>query len=170
MRYARNYKGEIEVFNQPPKILITDSGSVMGLQNAGDSTLAEYGLYPVVPPSYDIRTHKLGDIIWDSGSLHWTYNLVSLNTSLNDIKSELKAKLKNAWKETEYEARPYINYKTENSQSIPSNIKTTLNNFYTLLNSTREDIQALSTLQEALDYNYPSSSIQTGLDYVRNLI
>ena len=171
MKYARNYKGKIEVYKQPPKILTTESGSVMGLQDAGKDTLAEYGLYPVIIPSYDFRTHKLGDIIWDNNTnSNWTHELVSLNISLSDIKSELIQKLKADWKFAEEEGRPYLNYMKDSNTPIPQDVENTVSTFFSFLTSTKEEIQAISTLQEALDYEYPESTIQQGLNYMKDLI
>jgi len=168
--YARNYKGKIETFNLPPEPLPTDNGLVSGLRRAGADTLANYGIYPIVMPTFDSRTHKLGNLIWDANNSVFTHELISLGATLDDIKQSLKRRLKEDWKYAESEARPYIDYMENNNNTIPTNIENNLKTIFDNMNSIKEEIQALSTLQEALDYEYPESQIKIGLEYVRDLI
>jgi hypothetical protein len=170
MRYARKYKGKIETFRQKPKILTTDSGSVMGLQNAEENTLAQYGILPVEIPQFNPKTHRLGDVYWDNDNSIFTREIISLNITLNDIKSELIQKLKADWKFAEEESRPYLNYMKDSNTPIPQDVENTVSTFFSFLTSTKEEIQAISTLQEALDYEYPESTIQQGLNYMKDLI
>ena len=168
--YAREENNKIVRHSTLPKQVRDSNGRlIMGVRNADSTTLESLGFYPLVLPTYNAKTHKRTDnIVWDTDK--YTYEVVSLNKSLADLKKELLAQLKGYWKTAFEEGKPYSDYLKATNQEMPSDVQTEINAAYTLLGTLKAQIKGLSTIEAAAAFTFPESDINEKLDYMRELI
>ena len=165
MMYAREENNEIVKYNKLPKeVLVNDEWVQLTSANCG-----QYGFKPLVQPTYNSRTHKRTTTIVADGD-NYTFEVVSLNKTLDDLKSELGRELKGYWKEAFAEGKPYSDYLKATNQTMPTDVETEINNLYTLLGTIKAQIAALSTIDDAANYTLPMDDINKGLQYLRDLI
>jgi hypothetical protein len=171
MTYARQEGDKIVRYSTLPREITHNGQIVMGIRSADYQTLAGYGFYPLVTPEFDSRTHKRSNLIqWDETMQHFKYTVESLGVSLDDIKKQLRTRLKGYWKDAFQEGKPYSDFLKATNQTMPEDVEAKINALYGLLATIKGQINALDNLQDALDYELPMSDINEGLEYLRDLI
>lgn len=166
--YAREENNEIVRCNRLPKevfIKANDEWVQLTEQNAG-----QYGFKPLVFPDYNSRTHKRTTNIVADGN-NYTYEVVSLNKSLDDLKKELLLELKGYRKSAHDEGKQMDDYfKDVGRNDERQALATKIGEFYQLHETTRAQIEALSTIEAAAAYQLPMTEINAALTYLRELI
>lgn len=165
MKYAREENNTIVVYHILPNT-IRDGEKYVTIT---ESNASDYGFKPLTIPEFDGRTHKRSGNIVATGA-GYEYEVVSLNKTVEDFQEELNLRLKGYWKEAFAEGKPYMDYLTATSQSVPTDVQTKINALYGLLGTIKGQIAALSTVEEALAYEMPMTDINEGLEYLRKLI
>ena len=168
--YAKEENNEIVRYSTLPKQIRDSNGKlIMGVRNADEATLKSLGFYPLVLPTYNAKTHeRTSKIVWDTDK--YTYEVVSLNKTVDDLKKELLAQLKSYWKTAFNEGKPYSDYLKATDQTMPTDVETKINTLYGLLGTIKAQIAALSTVEDAGNYTFPMDDINEGLEYLRDLI
>ena len=165
MRYAREENNEIVRYSTLPQEVFANGEWVqITEQNCGD-----YGFKPLVLPQYNNRTHTRTQTIIADGD-NYTFEVVSLGKSLEDLKSELRRELKGYWKTAFNEGKPYSDYLKATDQTMPTDVEAKINTLYGLLGTIKAQIAALSTVEDAGNYTFPMDDINEGLEYLRDLI
>lgn len=169
--YAREENNEYISYNKLPKevAILDDNGGVDEWVQLTPENCGEYGFKPLVYPTYNSRTHKRTTTIIEDGD-NYTYEVVSLNKTLDDLKGELKHELKGYWKTAFSEGKPYTDYIKATNQTMPTDVETEIDSLYTLLDTIKTQINALDTIEDVLAYELPMDDIKEGLDYLRELI
>src|SRR5210317_1330562 len=131
--YAREENNKIVRYSKLPKQIRDSNGKlIMGVRNADEATLKSLGFYPLVLPTYNAKTHeRTSKIVWDTDK--YTYEVVSLNKTVDNLKKELLAELKSYWKTAFEEGKPYSDYLKATNQNMPSDVETEINAAYTML-------------------------------------
>jgi len=168
--YAREENNKIVRYSTLPKQIRDSNGKlIMGVRNADEATLKSLGFYPLVLPTYNAKTHeRTSKIVWDTDK--YTYEVVSLNKTVDNLKKELLAELKSYWKTAFEEGKPYSDYLKATNQNMPSDVETEINAAYTMLGTLKAQIKGITTMEAALAFKFPESDINEKLDYMRELI
>ena len=164
--YARKENNEIVKHNKLPKIFDAAKDEHITLT---DENCGAYGFKPLVQPNYNSRTHKRTTTIIADGD-NYTFEVVSLNKTLDELKSELRLELKGYWKTAFNEGKPYSDYLKATNQTMPTDVEAKINSLYTLLGTIKAQIEALTTIEAAAAYQLPMDDINKGLQYLRDLI
>jgi len=165
--YARKENNEIKRYNKLPKeirIEAEDRWVQLTEQNC-----AQYGFKPIEFPNYNTRTHKrtINLVETETG---FTYEVVSLNKTLADLKKELFAELKGYWKTAFKEGKPYTDFLKATGQQMPSDVQTEIDKAYGLLSTIKAQIETLSTVEDAAAYELPMTEINAAIKYLKELI
>ena len=152
---AININGQIKEYSVLPK---SWDNVIGGFNLLSDSELQNYGFYDIeIPTDYNSSIHNLGDIYWDESNnvfkkdisnKTWSQTLEELKE--NKINS-FKLEVKNLLNDTDW----YIIRNAETGASIPSSVSTERLNLRTQTDTVTSEINALTTKQEVIVYEFP---------------
>jgi len=163
--YAKQEDGNWKKYLQLPKeVFVNDEWVKLTPYNCDD-----YGFKTLVNPTYNARTHERTNTIIEDGDV-CTFEVVSLNKTVDNLKKELLAELKSYWKTAFEEGKPYSDYLKATNQNMPSDVETEINAAYTMLGTLKAQIKGITTMEAALAFKFPESDINEKLDYMRELI
>ena len=165
--YAKEENNEIVKYNKLPKIFdaAKDEHITLTADNCG-----AYGFKPLVQPTYNSRTHKRTTNIIADGA-NYTFEVVSLNKTLAQLKKELLLELQGYRRAAFDEGKHHHDYlKDTRRESELNSLKTKIGEFYQIHETTRAQIEALTTIEDAANYTLPMTDINAALTYLRELV
>ena len=151
---AISLNGKIKQYNSLPKSF----GNVVGGFNLlSDNELQSYGFYDIeIPADYNDSIHNLGDLYFDEANNVFKRDLINKTWSetldelkqnrINGYKTEINEKLK----DTDW----YVVRNAETGAEIPADITTKRSNYRAEGVTVENEINALTTKQEVVLYEY----------------
>ena len=158
---AVNINGIITVYQSVPNVLKTSTGTYLNASAMSDEDLANAGCFDLIlDENYDSRIHDLGEVYWDventvfrkdAEDKTWTETVGELKTKrINHFKSIVNSELqKTDW---------YIIRSVDNGDDIPSDITDARAATRTQSDTVESEINALTTKQEVMQYDFPNVS------------
>ena len=158
---AINKNGKITIYQGVPQSFTSSQGAHLNAPNMTEQALKDAGLFDlIIDENYDERVHNLGEVYWDTENTvfrkdaedkTWTETVGELQTRrINHFKSIVNTELqKTDW---------YIIRSVDNGDDVPSDIADARAQIRSLSDTVESEINALTTKQEVMQYDFPNVS------------
>ena len=150
---AIQHEGAIKKFTALPKVWTDENGTHLNITDG-----AAYGFYPVVTPSYNSATQKLGDLEWDADNSVFTYPVINKTwtQTLAELKEAKIESLKAIYNRKLSETDWYIVREAEGGTATPQSILDDRTALRTECGTKEGEINAKTTKAAVVSYSLPN--------------
>jgi transcription initiation factor IIF auxiliary subunit len=148
---AIEINGEIKVYNELPN---SWKGVMGNFSKLSEEEIQEYGFYDVEIPEYNSSIQKLTNLTFNESSKKFIYQVEDLtwDETLEELKENKINLLKSATKRYLADTDWYYIRKLQRDVDVPSEIETERNNFISRYNTKKEEINALTSKADVVNY------------------
>ena len=148
---AIEINGEIKVYNELPN---SWKGVMGNFSKLSEEEIQEYGFYDVEIPEYNSSIQKLTNLTFNESSKKFIYQVEDLtwDETLEELKENKINLLKSATKRYLADTDWYYIRKLQRNVDVPSEIETERNNFISRYNTKKEEINALTSKADVVNY------------------
>lgn len=148
---AIEINGEIKVYNELPN---SWKGVMGNFSKLSEEEIQEYGFYDVEIPEYNSSIQKLTNLTFNESSKKFIYQVENLtwDETLEELKENKINLLKSATKRYLADTDWYYIRKLQRDVDVPSEIETERNNFISRYNTKKEEINALTSKADVVNY------------------
>jgi hypothetical protein len=156
---AVNNNGIITTYPDVPKQFRSSTGYHLNARSMTADELRNAGLFDVIiDENYDSRIHDLGEIYFDSNASVFRKDTVdkTWDQSVDELKvqqiNNFKSQVGNKLAETDW----YIIRNADNATEVPADIVTARQELRNTSDTVESEINALTTIQEVITYDFPN--------------
>lgn len=156
---AVNNNGIITTYPDVPEKFKSSTGYHLNARSMTADQLRDAGLFDVIlPDEYDSRIHDLGEIYWDSQSTVFRKDTVDKTWSqtLEELKEQKIANYKHTIGSELSKTDWYIIRQTDSGEVVPTEVTEARQLLRNLTTQAENEINALTTKQQVILYEYPS--------------
>ena len=148
---AIQINGEIKVYNPLPN---SWKGVMGNFSKLSDEEIKSYGFYDVEIPEYNSSIQKLTNLTFNESSKKFIYQVEDLtwDETLEELKENKINLLKSATNRYLADTDWYYIRKLQRDIDVPSEIETERNNFISRYNTKKEEINALTSKADVVNY------------------
>ena len=173
MRKVKQIDGEPTIVTVP-KFYTVGNKTYVGDFDKLDSNIHEKaGFFKLVEPDYNPRIEKKGSLIWDETNRVFTYQVERKNFDLETLKESHRREVLAVIREVSQitsDVKNIYDPLRETPGNIPQDFKKLVKKVQPLRQRARNEIDSLSTVQEALDYIVRGPEVKGYIEQLKSFL